>query len=407
MEDSYLYFYLLKRFFNYYRLPLSVIRRDGETIYCFPSEAKLILPKTIMQQELFRYHNSHIEFQVPFLRNTPYDSFIAIMPLPKDDFLFIGPSFSRKFSVSRVNNIADEGLKKAEILDLYTATKNLPLIDEAYLTDALSLLTLLINYKEVRPDEILRANKISVSQRTVFNAYDIIETEYNGLLLFEAQIASAIESGKETVLSHLWESFSASIKEEFIEYMYAEHHLLIPLLSSARQAALSANAPKEEVLSVFHSAISQISSRGSLSVNLKTVERTTFLLCELVKKNKNVPFYTDLCIKCEEYIDNHLGEKITASDIASYCGIDRSLVFDIFRKNYNISFTDYIRELRMKQAGILLIHSNTSISEIAVSLGYGSSSYFSKVFSTLYGCNPLDYRRKHKYIRNDTDQINL
>ena len=96
------------------------------------------------------------------------------------------------------------------------------------------------------------------------------------------------------------------------------------------------------------------------------------------------------------YIDDHISEKITAADIARHCGVDRSLIFDIFRKNYNLSLTDYIQKTRIRRAKVLLIHSRASIAEIATSLGFGSASYFSKVFSSFCGCTPKEYKKNHQ-----------
>lgn len=397
MNNSHFFFYLLKRFFNYYRLPLSVINDKGKTLYCFPQEAgKYILPPAIMLKELNYYYVSHIDHYIPFLINAPYDSFIAIIPLPNKEFLFVGPSFSRPFSLSKIAKFTNKTVKKADFAKLQEITMRLPLVDEGYLTDALSFLALLIHHKEITPQEILSANNITNNPKTVFDVSHIIEVEYEELLLFEAQVQSYVQAGQDKALSKLWKEFSVSVKEEVMEYMYSEHHLMIPLLSSARHAALLGGAPREDVISIFHSTISQISSRGSLSVNLKTVERATYDLCELVKKNKSIPFRTDLCMKCEHYIDEHLEEKITASDIAEYCGVDRSLVFDIFRKNYNISLTEYIQKEKMRRAKVLLLHSTIPISEIASSLGFCSGSYFSKVFCSYFNCKPTEYRINKK-----------
>lgn len=393
MNNSGIYFYLLKRFFKYYRLPLSVIDKSGQTIFCFPQNAgQHILPQTLMQEELAHYHEANLDYYTPYLVVAPYNSFCAIIPLPTNDFLFVGPSFSQPFTASKLSNIAYQTLSKSDLTKIHEISTKLPLVDEAYLTDALSLLVLQIHYKEITPQEILSANRLSHNSRTVFESSKVIESEYNELLLFEAQVQAFVQEGNLPSLTNLWEEFSVPIKEDFLEYMYYEHHLMIPLLSSARQAALSAGAPKENVVSIFHTTISQISTRGSLSVNLRAVERATYDLCNLVKKNKSVPFRTDLCIKCERYIDEHLTEKITASDIANYCGVDRSLVFDIFRKNYNLSLTEYIQNEKLRRATVMLLHSNASISDIAFSLGFCSSSYFTKVFCTHYGCNPTKYR---------------
>ena len=391
MNNSDIYF-IVKRFFSYYRLPLSLIDA-GKTIFCFPeTENGYILPPSIMAYELSRYQQNKSEVNIPFLSNAPYDSFIAIMPVVEDTFLFVGPSFSQPFYTSKIDESYNSSLQISDISTLKEISKKLPLVDEKYLADALSLLVLLAHHKEVTPKEILSKNPLSSSTESAYNTSNILEPEYEKLLLFEAQVQACILEGQEKSLEKLWEDFSASIKDEPVEYMYTEHHLMIPLLSSARHAALSGGAPKEDVLFIFHSAISKISSRGSLPINLKAVERATYDFCNLVKRNKNVPFRTELCIKCERYIDEHLCEKITASDIANYCGIDRSLIFDIFRNNYNMSLTEYIQECKMRRAKILLKHSTMSISDIASSLGFCSSSYFGKVFFSHFNSKPTEYR---------------
>ncbi len=393
MDRSDVLYLLLKRFFNYYRLPLSVINKNGETLACFPSEdVSYILPPELMREEIKQYHNSGLSEGIPFLAHAPYDSFIAIVPLPNQDYLFIGPAFSRPFSLMRISHLSNDVLTRKELLQIQEITRRLPLVDEAFLSDALSLLVLFIHSRDVSADEILYANNMTYREKTIFNSSHIIEDEYEALLLFESQVQDFIREGKTIALTHLWRNFSASVKEDYKEYLYTEHHLMIPLLSSARLAALAGGATKEEVVTIFHTAISQISSRGSLSVNLKTVERATLDLCNLVQKNKSIPFRTDLCIKCEQYIDTHIAEKITASDLAEHCGIDRSLVFDIFQNNYNISLTEYIQNERMRRAKIMLIHSSIPVSEIASSLGYCSSSYFSKVFYEHFQCKPMKYR---------------
>lgn len=393
MDNPRIYYYLLKRFFSYYRLPLSVINEEGDTLYAFPSEISgHILPKAIIKNELNRYQNSQLDYYTPFLTHAPYNSFVSIIPLQTSGYLFVGPSFSHPLTEYDTLQFYVDGLTKNDLTQIKKITDNLPLVDEAYLADAISLLVLLIHYEEVTPEQILRANNLTTNQNPVFNSSHITEKENEDLMLFEAQVESFIQEGNEQALVNLWANFASSIKEDFLEYMYSEHHLMIPLLSSSRRAAILAGAVPTEVISIFHSTISQISTRGSLSVNLKNVERATIEMCQLVRKNKSIPFRADLCIKCEAYINDNITNKITASDIAKHCGIDRSLVFDIFRNNYNMSLTEFINETKMKRAKTLLLHSSMSASQIASSLGYCSSSYFTKKFLSYYGITPSSYR---------------
>ncbi len=393
MDISFQYFPVLKRFFTYFRIPLSVVNGQGETLYCFPqTDMGYIVPKNIIREELDRYEEQYHDLYTPVMRNTPYNSMIAILSLPDANYLFAGPCFSLPFSADKANQIISDIYPRNELEKLQHITSRLPIVDEHYIADALSLLVLTIHYKDLPAADIIQANNLVPSSKTVLQTNNLIEKEYGTLLDFELQIQYCIEHGKPEELERVWESFSVSIKENFQEYLYTEIHFMIPLISSARQSALRSGAPKEEVLSIFHSAISHISSRGSVSVNLRTIEMATYDLCNLVKKNKTMPFRSDVCLKCERYIDEHLTEKITAAMLADYCGVDRSLIFDIFRKNYDISLTEYIQQEKLRRAKMLLLHSTYPVSEIASILGYCSSSYFSKVFNRHCGTTPADFR---------------
>ncbi len=397
MDISYQYYSVLKRFFTYFRIPLSVVNAQGETLYCFPqTEMGYIVPKNIIHEELDRYEEHYLDLYTPLMRNTPYNSMIAILGLPDANYLFVGPCFSLPFSADKANQIISDIYPIPELMKLQLITSKLPIVDEYYIADALSLLVLTVHYKDLPAEDIIQANHLIHFDRTVLQTNNMIEKEYGTLLQFELQIQYCIEHGKTENLERVWESFSVSIKENFQEYLYTELHFMIPLISSARQAALRSGAPQEEVLSIFHSAISHISSRGSMSVNLRTIERATYDMCNLVKKNKTMPFRSDVCLKCERYIDEHLTDKITATLLAEYCGVDRSLIFDIFRRNYNISLTEYIQQEKMRRAKMLLAHSTYPVSEIASILGYCSSSYFSKVFSKYCGSTPADFRNSEK-----------
>jgi len=53
----------------------------------------------------------------------------------------------------------------------------------------------------------------------------------------------------------------------------------------------------------------------------------------------------------------------------------------------------HLQVMRMKKASELLKETSISIKEIAVSLGYVSSSQFSLIFKRYFFCTPVEYRR--------------
>jgi len=395
MSDSKKYHPIIQEIYNYFKLPLSVVSKNGRCTYCIPTVSHEIVPARLISKLILGLDSALFEQKIPYMKVTPYDSYMGIIPLSTNDYLIIGPAFTRPFSRSRVIKFKREYMTKEEIITIDRATKRSPIIDEKYFAEVLSSIIMILYYTRIDIDTILQKNHIPHERKTYYDSANVIESDYKTLLLFESRVESAVESGNLTELTKLWEGFRLHIRDRHDEYMYYEHHLMIPLLSSARRAALKTRAPKEEVIEVFHSCISKIAVGESLNMNSKVIEQGTYALCNLVKKGQNFQFHTDICITCENYIDDHISEKITAADIARHCGVDRSLIFDIFRKNYDLSLTEYIQQTRIRRAKVLLVHSRASISEIAASLGFGSASYFSKLFMSYCGCTPKEYKKNH------------
>ena len=54
---------------------------------------------------------------------------------------------------------------------------------------------------------------------------------------------------------------------------------------------------------------------------------------------------------------------------------------------------EYIRDIRMNKASILLKEGKFSVSEVMYMVGFSNSSYFSKCFSKAFGMTPTEYMK--------------
>ena len=66
----------------------------------------------------------------------------------------------------------------------------------------------------------------------------------------------------------------------------------------------------------------------------------------------------------------------------------------MFTQNLNKTFIEYLTELRMEKALDLMKNSTKMIYEIADSIGYQNSTYFSTVFKKYYGKSPKEFKTK-------------
>ena len=64
-----------------------------------------------------------------------------------------------------------------------------------------------------------------------------------------------------------------------------------------------------------------------------------------------------------------------------------------FKQVFGITISDYIRQLRMRRAKVLLEESGLSVIEIALEVGYNHASNFATAFRRYYGVTPSQARR--------------
>lgn len=82
---------------------------------------------------------------------------------------------------------------------------------------------------------------------------------------------------------------------------------------------------------------------------------------------------------------------LNAEMIAAEVGISRVHLYRKLKELTNQSTRDFIRNIRLKQAEILLkSEKNYNMSEIAQLVGFNNTTYFSNAFKELYGVSPAN-----------------
>lgn len=92
------------------------------------------------------------------------------------------------------------------------------------------------------------------------------------------------------------------------------------------------------------------------------------------------------------WIDNHLTHEITLDSLAASANICTRECQRLFQRYLHYTPTEYIRRKRIFFAAEKIASSDLPVTEIALSCGFSSPSYFSKQFKALFGSSPSDYR---------------
>ncbi len=127
-------------------------------------------------------------------------------------------------------------------------------------------------------------------------------------------------------------------------------------------------------------------------INEKSRSHLLKSLLELLPRLYNIEVVASYFNIAVAFIENHFKENITAGDVARQCLINEDYLNSIFKKEINITVTDYIRKKRLHYASVLLGSSDLSVSEIAYNSGFQSIQTFNRVYKNYYGVAPSKNR---------------
>ncbi len=115
-------------------------------------------------------------------------------------------------------------------------------------------------------------------------------------------------------------------------------------------------------------------------------------ICLLSEKNGEEG-NRDIVTVMTEYARVHFSQDITVKELAEkVLFMNPTYVSHIFAERMGISFSTWLRELRMEQAKKLLTGSKLSITEVASMSGYNDTSQFIRIFRQKTGMTPKKYR---------------
>lgn len=98
------------------------------------------------------------------------------------------------------------------------------------------------------------------------------------------------------------------------------------------------------------------------------------------------------------FVNENSESQITITQLYAQFGLSPSKLQEGFKLMHGHTVTEYIREVRIEKAEVLLKRTDMNISEVVYTIGLTSRSYFSKIFKEKYNCSPKDYKFAQKDI---------
>ena len=99
-------------------------------------------------------------------------------------------------------------------------------------------------------------------------------------------------------------------------------------------------------------------------------------------------------IKCIDLIDSNYTRQITMDELCRVTGFSKQHICRLFCSALNSRPMEYIAKRRIQAAKELLSGTEMTTEDIAEEVGFGSSSYFCKLFKRYEGISPTQFRNR-------------
>lgn len=96
----------------------------------------------------------------------------------------------------------------------------------------------------------------------------------------------------------------------------------------------------------------------------------------------------------KEYVRDHIAdEKLNLESVSNHVGLSRVYFCKLFHQMEGISFTAYLKKIRIEKAKQLLITTNLKVFEISNAVGFSHAKYFGQVFKQEVGKTPVEFQK--------------
>lgn len=182
-----------------------------------------------------------------------------------------------------------------------------------------------------------------------------------------------------------------------------EEEYVKPLMTNGgfTHAILRKSVPWQEALMRTVQNIQEAYMSEEAAKELR-VQSLAYEAAELLYRNMPLPERARLSVdrrfvalrEMVGFVQRHYDERITLRDVAAAGNVSESNCCAIFRQQLRQTPIGYLTRYRLEKAMQLLGNPDLSITEIALSVGFSSVSYFTETFRKALGVTPSECRKR-------------
>ena len=380
------------------QIPIRCLSPDSSICFTFPHlEGMERFPLPLLPESL--PHKNTVPLPVLFMENNAYYS--AALPLALIDrnfTLYFGPClFSRLSDREFKQSFPDFSALPPDMR--FPLMSALPVMEQEYFYNFLSLACSLFFREKVHTEEILEANHLKMSapipaavQKTLFHRREsaAFHTPYS----YEKNLLDAVRSGDVVRAKECMNELSLTGKPGILSPNPLRHaqNLFIAHITQITRAAMEAGVEEDMAYAMSDSYIQASEKCTSVTRLLSLRDQATGEFTAAAAKARGLTSHSPAIRRAINYMNDHQQEKVYLSDIACAAGLSKDRFSHLFREEMGMSPMEYLNRKRVETSKSLLTVFQYSISEISMILSFSSQSHYISVFKKYTGMTPRQYR---------------
>lgn len=315
-----------------------------------------------------------------------------------EQICLLGPAFTGRNSHLLFKKELDQRNLSVKLRSaIFRQIEEVPIIPATQLFQYAVMLHYCLTGKKITSNEIQFP---SGESSTAFDEIQLISEEHRGIWLAEQALLQMFREGNPEYKRALDRSSSLStgIRFDTGDSLRQQKNSVIVLLALCSRAAMEGGLNPSIAYSLNDYYVQMIEDCRTTSA-LSSLTRT--MMDDFIQRVRDTKKEGSVSRQIQsicDYISMHPAEKFSIPELADRTGYTEYYFSHKFKKETGVSVADYIRNVKIRQAKLLLSGTQMSIQEISDELGFGSRSYFSSTFQKLSGLSPSEYRIKNSKL---------
>lgn len=332
--------------------------------------------------------------------------FLRLPDTEIEKFFYIGPYLPSPLSEEQVQHKADSlALTTEQCNSFLKYYNNLPIIEDENLL--FTIINTLANTLWGSPDHYsMEYIDYMIPDRAepicVVPAYGDIKESPASLAVLEThyanekQLMDAVSQGKFHKVNVIASSvYNNGTEQRLSDSLRNRKNYLIILNTLLRKAAEQGGVHPLHIDRMSSTFARKIEEIYSIDYSLHLQNDMIREYCFLVKQY-SISKYSYLVGKAQTLIDYDLTADLSLKSIAIQLNVSPSYLSALFRKECDITLTDYVNNKRMEHAIHLLNTTAKLVNVVSYECGIQDTNYFIKLFKKYTGLTPTKYREQMK-----------